>query len=165
MRLQILTLLCSLIVLILATGKFEDKDNIGDLLNSFNLLIDKKEYYKLGDIFTPDVTYNEGPGKASGSLVRGSPPSSTSLKKKSQTQSSRSPNWARSWSGTFRHLTKRDVPTELKRFRTTSHSLARAIWQARRTFSMSNTWTKKLLGQKGLDSADGESSLESLKWL
>lgn len=89
MRLQILTLLCSLIVLILATGKLEEKDNIDDLLNAFNLLIDKKEYSKLGDIFTPDVTYDEGPGVRS---FEASPPSSTSLKKKSQTQSSRSPN-------------------------------------------------------------------------
>lgn len=73
MRLQIFTLLCSLIVIVLATGNLEDKSNIEDSLNAFNLLIDKKEYSKLGNIFTPDVTYDPGPGKASGPLVQGLP--------------------------------------------------------------------------------------------
>ncbi|MCJ1348168.1 hypothetical protein MMC31_006399, partial [Peltigera leucophlebia] len=71
MRLQILTLLCSLFVLVLATGRLEDKSNIEDLLNAFNLLIDEKKYSKLGGIFTPDVTYDPGPGKDPGQPVRG----------------------------------------------------------------------------------------------
>lgn len=71
MRLQILTLLCSLFVLVLATSKLEDKDNIYGLLNAYNIYLDTKEYSKFGDIFTPDAIYEEGLGKASGSLVRG----------------------------------------------------------------------------------------------
>lgn len=71
MRLQILTLLCSLFVLVLATGKLEDKSYIDDLLNAFNLFIDEKQYSNLGQIFTTDVTYDPGPGKDPGQLVQG----------------------------------------------------------------------------------------------
>lgn len=71
MQLQILNLLCSLFVLVLATGKLEDKSDIDDLLNTFNLLIDRKKYSELGKIFTSDVTYDPGPGKAPGQLVQG----------------------------------------------------------------------------------------------
>lgn len=61
MRLQILTLVCYLFVLVIATGKLEDKSNIEDQLNRFNLIVDEKEYSRLGEIFTPDVVYDEGP--------------------------------------------------------------------------------------------------------
>lgn len=61
MRLQILTLVSYLFVLVIATGKLEDKSNIEDLLNAFNLLVDEKKYSRLGEIFTPDVVYDEGP--------------------------------------------------------------------------------------------------------
>lgn len=71
MRLQILTLLCSLFVLVLATGKLGDKSYIDDLLNAFNFCIDGKQYSNLGQIFTPDVTYDPGPGKDPGQLVQG----------------------------------------------------------------------------------------------
>ena len=73
MRLQILTLLCSLFVLILATGKLEDKSDIEDLLNAFNLIIDGKKYNRLHEIFTPDIVYYPGPGKDPGQPVRGLP--------------------------------------------------------------------------------------------
>lgn len=71
MRLQIFTLLCSVFVLVLATGKLEDKSDIDDLLNAFNLYIDGKQYSKLGEIFTRDVTYDPGPRKDPGQLVQG----------------------------------------------------------------------------------------------
>lgn len=73
MRLQILTLLCSLFVLVLATGKLEDKSDLEDLLNAFNLIIDGKEYNRLHEIFTADIVYYPGPGKDPGQPVRGLP--------------------------------------------------------------------------------------------
>lgn len=60
MRLQILSLLCSLSAFVLATGKLEDKSNIEDITASFNLIFDRKHFDQLGTIFTPDVTYNPG---------------------------------------------------------------------------------------------------------
>lgn len=60
MRLQILSLLCSLFVFILATGKLKDKSNIEDLTAASNLIFDRKDYKQLGTIFTPEVTYNPG---------------------------------------------------------------------------------------------------------
>ena len=60
MRLQILSLLCSLFVFVLATGKLEDKSNIEDLTATFNLIFDRRDSNQLGTIFTPDVTYNPG---------------------------------------------------------------------------------------------------------
>lgn len=71
MRLQILTLLCSFFVLILATGKLEDKSDIEDLFNAFNLIVDEKKYSKLSNIFTKDVVYYPGPGKDPGQPVQG----------------------------------------------------------------------------------------------
>jgi len=73
MRLQILTLLCSLFALVLATGKLEDKSDLEDLLNAFNLIIDEKKYNRLHEIFTPDIVYYPGPFKDSGRPVRGLP--------------------------------------------------------------------------------------------
>lgn len=72
MRLQILTLLCSLFALVLATGKLEDKADVEDLLNAFNLIIDGKKYDRLHEIFTPDIVYYPGPFK-DGRPVRGLP--------------------------------------------------------------------------------------------
>ena len=60
MRLQILSLLCSLFAFVLATGQLEDKSNIADLIAAFNLIFDRKHYNELGTVFTPDVTYNPG---------------------------------------------------------------------------------------------------------
>ena len=60
MRLQILSLLCSLFVFVLATGKLEDKYKIEDLTAAFNLIFDRKDFDQLGTVFTPDVTYNPG---------------------------------------------------------------------------------------------------------
>lgn len=75
MRLQSLTLLCSLFVFVLATGKLEDRFDIEDLLNAFNLIIDGKNYNKLDEVFTPDVVYYEypGPGKDPRQPVQGLP--------------------------------------------------------------------------------------------
>lgn len=69
MQLQILNLLCSLFVLVLATSKLKDKLDIDDLFNTFNLFIDRKKYSQLGKIFISNVTYDSGPGKASDQLV------------------------------------------------------------------------------------------------
>lgn len=66
MRLQILTLICSLSVLVFATYKFEDKDDIRDVLNAYALGFDAKKYDQLDKIFTPDVAFEGGdvpPGK------------------------------------------------------------------------------------------------------
>lgn len=60
MRLQILSLFCSLLAFVLATGKLEDKSNIEDINASFNLIFDRKDFEQLRTIFTPDVTYNPG---------------------------------------------------------------------------------------------------------
>lgn len=60
MRLQILSLLCSLFAFVLATGQLQDKSNIADLTAASNLIFDRKDYNKLGTVFTPDVTYNPG---------------------------------------------------------------------------------------------------------
>lgn len=62
MRFQILTLLCYLSVLVLATGKLEDKSNIEDLENALVILVDDKEYVKASQLFTPNATYDPGPG-------------------------------------------------------------------------------------------------------
>jgi len=56
MRLQILTLVCSLSVLVLATGKVEDKDNIRDLFNAFVFTIDERKPDQLATIFARDAT-------------------------------------------------------------------------------------------------------------
>lgn len=71
MQLQILLLLCSFFVLVFATGKLKDKSDINNLLNTFNLFIDRKKYSKLGKIFISNVTYDLGPGKAPNQLVQG----------------------------------------------------------------------------------------------
>ncbi|MCJ1345180.1 hypothetical protein MMC31_003386 [Peltigera leucophlebia] len=60
MRLQILALLCLLSVLVLATGKLEDKSDIEDVLNAWNLLFDAKKFVKAGELLTPNVTYVPG---------------------------------------------------------------------------------------------------------
>lgn len=60
MHLHILSLLCSLFAFVLATSKLEDKSNIEDINASFNLIFDRKDYNRLGTIFTPDVIYNPG---------------------------------------------------------------------------------------------------------
>jgi len=62
MHLRILTLLCYLSVLVLATGKLEDKSNIEDLENALTLIVDNKEYVKASQLFTPNATYDAGPG-------------------------------------------------------------------------------------------------------
>lgn len=62
MRLQILTLLCSLSVLVLATGKLEAKSDIDDLLNYSEILFDEKKFVKYSELFTPNATYDPGPG-------------------------------------------------------------------------------------------------------
>lgn len=56
MRLQILTLVCSLSVLVLATGQVEDKDNIRDLFNAFAFTIDERKPDQLDEIFARDAT-------------------------------------------------------------------------------------------------------------
>lgn len=61
MRLQILTLLCSLFAFVLATDKLEDESNIKALHNVFNFIFDRKQFNELGGIFTTDVTYDPGP--------------------------------------------------------------------------------------------------------
>lgn len=61
MRLRILTL-CYLSALVLATGKLEDKSNIADLENALILDIDDKKYVKASELFTPNATYDPGPG-------------------------------------------------------------------------------------------------------
>ena len=66
MRLQILTLLCSLCVLVLATGKVEDKENIREILNLFSLLTDEKKYDKVDKVFTRDATFEPGEGPVKG---------------------------------------------------------------------------------------------------
>lgn len=76
MRLQILTLLCSLCVLVLATGKVEDKENIEDLFSFFSVLTDEKKYDKVGKVFTPDATFEPGEGP-----VKGTPAIANFLKK------------------------------------------------------------------------------------
>ncbi len=77
MRLQILTLLCSLCVLVLATGKVEDKENIEDLFSRFSLLTDGKNYGKVDKVFTRDATFEPGEGP-----VKGTPAIANFLKKK-----------------------------------------------------------------------------------
>ena len=66
MRLQILTLLSSLFVFVLATGSLEDKSDIKDLFALFDFFIDDKTYSKLGKTLTPDVTYDPGDGPVQG---------------------------------------------------------------------------------------------------
>lgn len=66
MRLQVLTLLCSLCVLVLATGKLEDKFDIKDLFSAFAFLVDEKKFDKLGKIYTPDATFEPGEGPVKG---------------------------------------------------------------------------------------------------
>ena len=66
MRLQILTLLSSLFVFVLATGSLEDKSIIKDLLALFDVLFDDKAYSKLDKTLTPDVTYDPGDGPVQG---------------------------------------------------------------------------------------------------
>ena len=61
MRLQILTLICSL-SLVLATYGVEDKDHIRDLFSAFALATDEKKFDKLDLIFTPDVTFDASEG-------------------------------------------------------------------------------------------------------
>lgn len=53
MPLQILTLLSSLSVLVLATGKLEDKSDIEDALNAWHLLFDAKNFVKAAASFSP----------------------------------------------------------------------------------------------------------------
>lgn len=65
MRLSILTLICSLSVLVFATYKVEDKDDIKDLLSGFAFGIDAKKYDQLDKIFTPDLTFDVGDGQGS----------------------------------------------------------------------------------------------------
>lgn len=62
MRFQILTLLCYLSVLVLATGKLDDKSDIEDLENALVFLVDGREYVKASQLFTPNATYDPGPG-------------------------------------------------------------------------------------------------------
>lgn len=57
MRLPILALVCSLSVLVFATGKLEDKDNIRDLFSAYALAFDEKKFDKFGSIFTRDATF------------------------------------------------------------------------------------------------------------
>ena len=66
MRLQILTLLCSLSIFVLATNKFEDKSNIEDVITTFPILVDSRETAKLGTILTPNVTYETSTGPIQG---------------------------------------------------------------------------------------------------
>lgn len=56
MHLRILTLLCCLSVLVLATGKLEDKSDIEDLEKALVLVVDDKEYVKASQLFTPNAT-------------------------------------------------------------------------------------------------------------
>lgn len=60
MRLQILSLLCSLFAFVLATGKLEDRANIEDITAYFNLIFDRKDFGQFEKIFTPDATYSVG---------------------------------------------------------------------------------------------------------
>lgn len=62
MRLRILTLLCYLTVLVLATGKLEDKSDIDDLENSVVILTDDKKYVEISQLFTRNATFDPGPG-------------------------------------------------------------------------------------------------------
>lgn len=62
MHLQILALLCSLCVFVLATNKFEDKSNIEDVITTFPILVDSRETAKLSTILTPNVTYETSTG-------------------------------------------------------------------------------------------------------
>ncbi|MCJ1347386.1 hypothetical protein MMC31_005611, partial [Peltigera leucophlebia] len=66
MRLQILTLLCSLFVFVLASTNLEDKSHIEDITSAYNLIIDKKEFSKLGKVLSPNVTYDAGRGPVQG---------------------------------------------------------------------------------------------------
>lgn len=65
MRLSIITLLCSLVIFVFAT-KLEDESYIKDLNSAFNLLLDNKEYSKLGKVLSPNVTYDAGAGPVQG---------------------------------------------------------------------------------------------------
>ena len=60
MRLQIFTVVCSLSVLVLATGKVEDKDNIRDLFNAYAFTIDGQNFDQLDKILTRDATFVVG---------------------------------------------------------------------------------------------------------
>lgn len=62
MHLRILTLLCYLTVLVLATGKLEDKSDIDDLQNAVVLSTDDKKPDEVSKLFTPNATFDPGPG-------------------------------------------------------------------------------------------------------
>lgn len=62
MRLRILTLLCYLTVLVLATGKLEDKSDIDDLENAVVIFTDAKKPVEVGGLFTPNATFDPGQG-------------------------------------------------------------------------------------------------------
>lgn len=61
MRLRILTLLCYLSVLILATGRLKDQSEIDDLQNLLLFLVDDKKFVQASELFTPNATYDPGP--------------------------------------------------------------------------------------------------------
>lgn len=62
MHLRILTLLCYLTVLVLATDSYKDKSDIEDLINAIATSTDTKEYVKASEFLTPNVTFDPGPG-------------------------------------------------------------------------------------------------------
>lgn len=65
MRLAILTILCSLFAFVLAIN-LEDKSNIENLSAAFNLILDGKNFPDLGQVLSPDVTYDAGTGPVQG---------------------------------------------------------------------------------------------------
>ena len=66
MRLQILILLSSLFVFVLATGSLEDKSNIEDVLAAYDLTIDAKKFNELGQTLDRNVIYDAGDGPFQG---------------------------------------------------------------------------------------------------
>lgn len=62
MHLRILTLLCYLTVLVLATGTLEDKSDIDDLENAVAILTDAKKPVEVSELFTPNATFDPGQG-------------------------------------------------------------------------------------------------------
>lgn len=65
MRLSIITLLCPLFIFVFATN-FEDEASIKNLNSKFNVILDTKQFSKLGKVFSPDVTYDAGAGPVQG---------------------------------------------------------------------------------------------------
>lgn len=57
MLIQTFTLLWSLSILVLTTGKLEDKSDIKNLLNAWELFFNTKKFVKAGKLLTPNVTY------------------------------------------------------------------------------------------------------------